>query len=75
MKKETITRIRLTASEGHILTDGENYGRIVYLALGDEGEKWCEITEKEYEARTKEENLDERGIDQGDSGERAESEI
>jgi hypothetical protein len=48
MKKETITRIKLTASEGHILTDGENYGKIVYLASGDEGEKWYEITENEY---------------------------
>lgn len=49
MKKETITRIKLTASEGHILTDGENYGRVVYLASGDEGEKWHEITEEEYQ--------------------------
>lgn len=49
MTKETITRIKLTASEGHILTDGENYGRIVYLASGDEGEKWHEITEEEYQ--------------------------
>lgn len=51
MTKETITRIKLTASEGHMLTDGENYGRIVYLAQGDEGEKWYEITEREYEAK------------------------
>lgn len=51
MHKETITRIKLTASEGHMLTDGENYGRIVYLASGDEGEKWYEITEAEYEAK------------------------
>lgn len=49
MRKETITRIKLTASEGHILTDGENYGRIVYLASGDEGAKWHEITEEEYQ--------------------------
>jgi hypothetical protein len=49
MNKETITRIKLTASEGHILTDGENYGRMVYLASGDEGEKWHEITEEEYQ--------------------------
>lgn len=49
MKKETITRIKLTASEGHILTDGENYGRIVYLAQGNDGEKWYEITEEEYQ--------------------------
>ena len=55
MQKETITRIKLTASEGHILTNGENYGRIVYLASGDEGEKWYEITEAEYEEKMKEE--------------------
>ena len=54
MKKETITRIKLTASEGHILTDGENFGRIVYLAQGDEGEKWYEITDKEYKKIMKE---------------------
>ena len=59
MKKETITRIKLTASEGHILTDGESFGRIVYLASGDEGEKWHEITEAEYEEIMKEESLDE----------------
>ena len=55
MQKETITRIKLTASEGHILTNGENYGRVVYLASGDEGEKWYEITEAEYEEKMKEE--------------------
>jgi hypothetical protein len=51
MKKESKTIVTLTASEGHILTDGENFGRIVYLAQGDEGEKWYEITEAEYEAK------------------------
>lgn len=55
MQKETITRIKLTASEGHILTNGENYGRVVYLASGDEGEKWYEITKEEYEEKMKEE--------------------
>jgi hypothetical protein len=54
MKKETITRIKLTASEGHMLTDGENYGRIVYLASGDDGEKWYEITEEAYENKMRE---------------------
>jgi hypothetical protein len=44
MQKRTI----LTASEGHILTDGESFGRIVYLASGDDGSKWYEITEAEY---------------------------
>lgn len=54
MKKDAITMVKLTASEGHMLTDGENYGRIVYLASGDEGEKWYEITEKEYNKIMKE---------------------
>ena len=54
MKKETITRIKLTASEGHILTNGENYGKVVYLASGDEGDKWYEITEEEYDQKMKE---------------------
>ena len=58
MQKETITRIKLTASDGHILTDGENYGRIVYLASGDDGEKWYEITNREYENKMRE--LDEK---------------
>lgn len=49
MKKETITRIKLTASEGHVLTNGESFGRIVYLASSDKVEKWYEITEAEYE--------------------------
>ena len=48
MKKESITMVKLTASEGHILTDGENYGKVVYLASGDDGERWYEITEMEY---------------------------
>lgn len=58
MNKEMITRIKLTASEGHILTDGENYGRIVYLASGDEGEKWYEITEEEYRKIVEKEDLE-----------------
>lgn len=53
MQKETITRIKLTASEGHILTDGESFGRIVYLASGDSGEKWYEISEEEYQDKMK----------------------
>lgn len=54
MKKETITRIKLTASEGHILTDGENYGKVVYLASGDDGDKWHEISDREYQKRMEE---------------------
>ena len=42
-------RKTLNASEGHIFTDGENYGRVVYLAQGVDGSKWYEITDEEYQ--------------------------
>lgn len=49
MKQETITRIKLTASDGMILTNGESFGRTVYLASGDTTDGWYEITETEYD--------------------------
>lgn len=49
MKKETITRIKLTASEGMILTDGTTYGRVIFLAEGQTGDSYIEITNEEYE--------------------------
>ena len=55
MKKETITITNLIASEGHILTDGEHYGKMVSLASGDDGSKWYEITEAEYQEILEEE--------------------
>lgn len=48
MKTEIITSTKLTASEGHILTNGKVYGRIILLpdsAVND----YYEITESEYE--------------------------
>jgi hypothetical protein len=33
-----------------MLTDGENFGRIVHLAVGADPMAWYEITEAEYEA-------------------------
>lgn len=43
-------RITLIAEDGKILTDGIHYGRIVYLIHGDDGSKWHEIPEEEYQA-------------------------
>ena len=49
MKTETITRIKLTASEGMILTDGTTYGTVIFLSEGHTSENFTEITKEEYE--------------------------
>ena len=40
----------LTANEGKILTDGEIYGKVIYLAEGANGDEFYEISAEEYEA-------------------------
>lgn len=49
MTKETITRVKLTATDGMIITDGTTYGTVIYLAEGVAAETFCEITKEEYE--------------------------
>lgn len=48
MITETITRIKLTASDGMMLTNGEAFGKTVYVAQGAHN-GWYEITMTEYE--------------------------
>jgi hypothetical protein len=51
-----ITKIelrKLTASSGMVLTNGESYGKEIYLGKNDAPENWREITEEEYMALTK----------------------
>lgn len=57
MEISTVTTTMLTASEGHILTDGEVYGRVIYLGSGRKAEEFYEITEAEYEAKLTEESI------------------
>jgi hypothetical protein len=61
MTKETITRIKLTASDGMVLTDGTNYGKVIFLAEGQTGDSFIEITNEEYgrvlEEKRKEQQL------------------
>lgn len=47
MKTETIELIKLTAAEGMTLTNGETYGKEVYLGVNDSADNWHEIPEAE----------------------------
>ena len=53
------SRIMLMADEGKIITNGETYGRIIYLAEEQTDEGFYEIPESEYEKiKAEEENID-----------------
>jgi len=62
MQAETITRIKLTASEGMMLTDGENYGKEVFLAVDSDQSAWREITEAEYDEIQKQDTLENEDV-------------
>jgi hypothetical protein len=49
MKITTIELKKLTASVGMTLTNGEAYGKEIYLGKGDSPDNWYEITDAEYE--------------------------
>ena len=42
-------RTILTADEGMVLTNGINYGRVIYLAQGADPTAYYQITQAEYE--------------------------
>ena len=47
---KTVTRTVLIADAGKVLTDGEKYGKAVYLEVDADASVWHEISEEEYEA-------------------------
>lgn len=49
MQVKQVTHTVLTASEGHILTNGTSYGYSVALGIYDSPENWYEIPIEEYE--------------------------
>ena len=48
VRTEVVARIKLIADEGKVLTDGENFGRIIFLGDTGKPEDWREIREDEY---------------------------
>lgn len=51
----TIELRKLEASDGMVLTNGEAYGKEIYLGKNDSPDNWYEITEEEYNQILKEE--------------------
>jgi hypothetical protein len=54
MNITTIELRKLTASEGMMLTNGEIYGKEIYLGVNDSPDNWHEVTVEEYETKMSE---------------------
>ena len=48
-------RIILKAKDGYVYTNGEAYGKEIYLGVNDKPENWHEITEEQYDKILEEE--------------------
>ena len=46
--------MKLTASEGYVYTNGEVYGKEVFLGIGDTPDTWQEVPIEEFEPQISE---------------------
>lgn len=60
MIETTIMLRKLNSSSGHVLTNGEVYGKEIYLGINDKVENWHEITDTEYAVIVAEEKAQEK---------------
>ena len=51
-----MNRLKMVATDGMILTNGETYGVEIYLGSGDSPDNWWEITIAEYEQKMEAQN-------------------
>lgn len=50
-----MSRIKMVATDGMMLTNGEIYGEVVYLGSGDSPDNWQEITREQARNRMEQE--------------------
>ena len=55
-----MSRLKMVATDGMILTNGETYGTEVYLGSGDSPDNWWEISREEYEKKMEQTEVMER---------------
>ena len=48
MTETKIQITKLTATDGHVLTNGDVYGKEIYLGAFDSPDNWHEISDSEY---------------------------
>ncbi len=59
MIETTIELRKLTAAEGMTLTNGEEFGKEIFLGKNDSADNWYEITDEEAENLQKEQPMEE----------------
>lgn len=62
MQKEQVVVNKLIADSGKILTDGEIFGKVIFLGKGRTTDEFYEITEEEYNKKLAEEEEKNAGI-------------